>query len=324
MSRYSTRNDLSLKWLELFQICARKGSLQATASETGLSISTVSHHIRRLEDHLGIELFDHSRRPMVLTPKGHAFLKNIDDALQSIRKAKAEASAGNITEASYLRIGSIEDFESDITPDLAVFLSEKMPRCNFLYQTGSSLDIISKLQDRHLDMGIATSPTDRLQSLQDRPMFRDPYIVVLPKLSEQSLSEIVAGKSKLPFLQFSSDLLIAQQIEAQLRRLGLTLPNKFECGNNQMLMAMVAAGAGWTITTPLLFSRAQRFQSKLEMHPFPGKSFARTLSLISSADCSQSILKLVEQKVRTLMTDQIINPTCARTPWLKEHFALIE
>ena len=324
MPRSSSRKDLSLKWLELFQICARKGSLQATAEETGLSDSTVSHHLRSLEDHLGVELFDHTRRPMVLTPKGHAFLRNIDDALHSIRKAKAEASAGDVTEASYLRVGSIEDFESDITPDLAVFLSSKMPGCDFLYQTGTSLDIIAKLRNRHLDLGIATSPTERLRDLRDRPLFRDPYVVVLPVTNEQSLSDVIAGNSKLPFLQFSSDLIIAQQIEAQLRRLGVSLPHKFECGNNQMLMAMVAAGAGWTITTPLLFSRARRFQSRLRMHQFPGKSFSRTLSLIATPDCSQSVLKLVEQKVRTLMTDHVIAPFHETDPWLKDHFTLIE
>ena len=89
--RQSARQDLSLKWLELFQICAQKGSLRAASEESGLTISTISHHLRKLEDHLGVDLFNHSRRPMVLTPKGQVFLRNIDDALLSIRKAKAEA-----------------------------------------------------------------------------------------------------------------------------------------------------------------------------------------------------------------------------------------
>lgn len=114
MARNPAPKDLSLKWLELFQICAQKGSLQAASKETGLTVSTVSHHLRNLEDHLGVELFNHSRRPMVLTPKGRVFLRGIDTALFSIRKAKAEASAGSIAEASYLRIGTIEDFDSDM------------------------------------------------------------------------------------------------------------------------------------------------------------------------------------------------------------------
>ncbi|QIE43537.1 LysR family transcriptional regulator (plasmid) [Rhodobacteraceae bacterium SC52] len=324
MPRTSPSKDVSLKALELFQICARKGSLQATASEAGLSISTVSHHLRNLEDHLGVDLFNHTRRPMMLTPKGQIFLRNIDDALLSIRKAKAEASAGSVAEASYMRIGSIEDLDSDITPELAVYLSKKMPECDFLYYTGSSNSIIGMLRDRQLDIGVSIRPPERLPDLHDRPLFRDPFVVVLPAKTESSLVDVVANKSKLPFLQFSSDLIIAQQIEAQLRRLGVTLPNRFECGNNQILMAMVAAGEGWTITTPLLFSRAQRFQPRLRMHKFPGKSFSRTLALMTTPDCSQTIVDLVEVQMRTLIQDHVISPFHVTTPWLRNHVNLID
>jgi DNA-binding transcriptional LysR family regulator len=138
MATASSNKDLSLKWLELFQTYARTSSLQATANETGLSISTVSHHLRNLEEHLGVDLFDHTRRPMVLTPTGRNFLRNIAQAMQAIRKATAEASAGNVADASYLRIGTIEDLDSDVTPELAVYLSQKLPDCNFLYHTGTS------------------------------------------------------------------------------------------------------------------------------------------------------------------------------------------
>ena len=62
MTRNSTSKDLNLKWLELFHICAQKGTLQAAAQESGLTISTVSYHLRSLEDHLGVALFNHSRR----------------------------------------------------------------------------------------------------------------------------------------------------------------------------------------------------------------------------------------------------------------------
>ena len=48
-------------------------------------------------------------------------------------------------------------------------------------------------------------------------------------------------------------------------------------------MAMVAAGAGWSITTrPAVFSRAKQFQDQVQVHRFPGKSFARTLSIVST------------------------------------------
>ena len=318
-----THKDLSLKALELFQICARQGSLQSASNETGLSVSTVSHHLKGLEAHLGVALFNHTRRPMVLTPKGRAFLRNIDGALQAIRKAKAEAMAGDIAEASHLRLGAIEDFDSDIIPELAVFLSREMPRCEFTYQTDSSHAIIDMLRGRHIDLGVTTSPPERLRDLQDRPLLRDPFVVVLPASKGPSLMDVIEGKADLPFLRFSSNLIIARQIESQLKRIGLSLPHGFECGSNQTLMAMVAAGAGWTITTPLLFSRAKRFQPSLKMHQFPGKAFSRTLAIVSTPDCSRSILDLINSQLRVLITKHAIAPSHQKAPWLKDSLALV-
>ncbi len=260
---------------------------------------------------------------MVLTPKGRVFLRNIDQALYMIRKAQAEASAGSLAEASLLRIGTIEDFDSDIVPELAVYLSQHMPGGDFMHQTESSHTIIEMLRNRHLDLGITSAPHEHLRDLQDRPLLRDPFVVVMPHDAQRSLSDVVEGRSDLPFLRFSSNLLIARQIESQLRRLGLTSNSSFECSNNQTLMAMVAAGAGWTITTPLLFSRAKRFQPKLAMHRFPGKSFARTLSIISTPDCSRSVLELIDAKMRNLVTKFAISPQTQTQPWLAGSFELL-
>ena len=323
MPQKNVRKELSLKWLELFQICAQKGSLQTAAKEAGLTVSTVSHHLRSLEDHLGVELFNHSRRPMVLTQKGQIFLRNIDDALYAIRKAAAEASTSSISGASYLRLGTVEDFDSDISPELAAYLLESMPHCDFLYHTASSHTLIEMMRNRQLDLGIASNPTEQFRDLQERQLLQDPYVLVLPLDIEQSISDIFEGQTKLPFLRFSSDLIIARQIESQLRRLGVSSPPKFECSNNQTLMAMVAAGAGWTISTPLLFSRAKRFHPKLRMHRFPSKGFGRTLALMKTPDCSQSLFELVDDKVRTLMSTHAIAPIHKSYPWLADSFKLI-
>jgi DNA-binding transcriptional LysR family regulator len=317
------RKDLSLKGLELFQTVARKGSLLEAAEETGLSTSTISHHLRSLETSLGIELFNHKRRPMLLTPKGQAFLRNIDSALHSIRKATAEAVAGEASEASYLRLGTIEDLDSDIIPDLAVHLSTKMPHCDFLYMTDFSHALLELLHNRQLDLGITTTPTNRTNDLVDRPFLRDPFVMVMPGATERKVSDVLAGKTDLPFLRFSKNLMVARQIESQLNRLGLALPNRFECGNNQTLMAMVAAGAGWTITTPLMFSRAKRFQSQIKLIRFPGKSFSRTLSVVTTPDCAQSVIGLIDSKLRELVSRHAISPLHRSAPWLKDSFELI-
>ncbi|GLQ35786.1 LysR family transcriptional regulator [Amylibacter marinus] len=323
MTQRKKPKDLSLKALELFQMVAARGSLQAVAQESGLTISTVSHHLRKIEDHLGVALFDHQRRPMVLTQKGQDFLHNIEGALLAIRSASAEASAGDIAQASRLRMGSIEDLDSDIMPELAVHLAQNMPRCDLEFHSGSSHDLCAQLRQRRLDLGVLALPSEGVGDLRLRPLLRDPFVVVVGASAGATLTQVIAGQPDLPFLRYSSNLVMARLIEAQLRRIGVSATRRFSCSNNQTLMAMVAANAGWTITTPLLFSRAKRFHPSITMHPFPGKSFARNLGLVSTADCSDAVVDLAETTLRRLIDQHAIGPLHNTQPWLQESFTLV-
>jgi DNA-binding transcriptional LysR family regulator len=324
MSNASPRRDLSLKWLEIFRICATKGSLQAAAEETGLSISTVSHHLSSLEDNLGVKLFDHSRRPMLVTPTGRAFLRKIEGALHEIRTAKAEASAGSLENASYLRIGIVDDFDSYLAPHLAVYLSKIMPQCDFSYHTDWSHAIVRMLRNRELDLGVVAYSSENILDLQDHPFLRDPFVIITPKGQTHDLANLLQGKSDLSFLRFTSNLFIGRQIDTHLRRLSLSLPNHFECANSNTLMAMVAAGSGWSVTTALHYSHGMQFQDEVEVHRFPGKSFARTMSVVSTPDCSRSVVAQVRVKMYELLEKSTLPGMHDKLPWLKDSFTLIE
>lgn len=56
----------SLLWLQAFVAVARSDTLQDAAARAGLSTSTLSSHLRNLENHLGASLFDHSKRLLAL------------------------------------------------------------------------------------------------------------------------------------------------------------------------------------------------------------------------------------------------------------------
>jgi DNA-binding transcriptional LysR family regulator len=324
MPNASPRKELSLKWLEVFRICATKGSLQAAAEETGLSISTVSHHLSNLEENLGVKLFDHGRRPMLVTPTGRAFLRKIEGALHDIRTAKAEASAGSLENASYLRIGIVDDFDSYIAPNLAVYLSNIMPQCDFSYQTDWSHAILRMLRNRELDLGVVAYASENMFDLQDYPFLRDPFVIVTPKQQNYDPAELILGKSNLSFLRFSSNLFVGRQVDMHLRRLNLSLPNRFECANSNTLMAMVAAGSGWTITTALHYSHGTQFQDDVVLHRFPGKGFSRTMAVVSTPDSSRAVVAHVRAKMCELLESRTLPGMHERFPWLKDSFTLIE
>jgi len=317
------RSDVSLKRLEIFQLTASLGSVRAVSSETGLSVSTISYHLSALENELGVVLIDHKRRPMVLTPAGRVYLKYVDEAMHLFRRARAEATSGNAFEAQDLRLGLIEDFDSDIGPELAVHLANTMPQCNFEHHTRFSHELLELLRGRKLDICVANHPNEELGDLQERPMLRDPFVLALPAQKDLHPAAYLQGESPLPFLRYSRQQIIGNLIEAQLRRLKVKLPHRLEIDSNQTMMAMIAAGAGWAITTPLCYFRAQRFHGQVALHPFPGRSFSRYISLLATPECSQSIIDLVNGALRDLIEEHALKPARSAMPWMADDFKLL-
>ncbi len=316
------RSGLSLKWLEVFQLAAQTGSIQTVAGDLGLSVSTVSHHLSKLEAQLGVSLIDHNRRPMVLTPSGSIFLRHVDEALNLIRRAEIEAVSGNMIEARSLRLGLVEDFDSEIAPELARLLAAGMRNCAFTHYTRPSHEILDLLRTGKIDVGVATKPLDDSSDLVEYPLVRDPFVLVTPASVDLSPQDYLDGESTLPFLRYSQHQIIGRQIEAQLRRLRISLPGRFEIESNQSLMGMVAAGAGWAITTPTSYIRAGRFHNQVALHPFPGKSFARHLSVFTTPQYPQGVVQMIAGTMRRLVQIRAIDPTIERVSWLNGAFVL--
>lgn len=317
------RSRLSLKWLEIFQLAARSGSVQAVAAETGLSVSTVSHHLQKLEERLGVSLLDHNRRPMVLTSAGNVFLRHVDEALSLIRKAEIEAVSGNMIEARSLRLGMLDDLDSEVAPELARTLAAGMQNCEFTHYTRPSHDILRLLRNRQIDVGVAARPMDDVTDLVEYPLLRDPYVLITPATHGLTPEDYLAGKSAVPFIRYSRTQIIGRQIEAQLRRLRISLPNRFEMESNQSVIGMVADGSGWAITTPLSYLRARRFHAQTDLHRFPGRSFARYVSLFTTDEYAQNVAQLINSTLRRLMQLRMIEPAMEQNGWLEDSFFLV-
>ena len=72
---------------------------------------------------------------------------------------------------------------------------------------------------------------------------------------------------------------MGRQIEAHLARHRIALPDRFESDSNQSIMALVANGVGFSITTPLAILRARIFLDRVAIHPLPLAAMSRTISL---------------------------------------------
>ncbi len=315
---------LSLRWLEVFRLVAKSGSIQQAASETGLSISTVSNHLRSLEAALGVELVDHGRRPMGLTPAGEVFARYVRDGLTVLKRGEAEIRSGNWKHATDLRLALIDDFDNQIAPDLFRFLAQALPRCSFRHYTRPSHEILANLQEHKLDAGVATRPSERTEGLIEYPLMRDPFIVILPMSYQGAPENLLKPDAELPLLRYSRDYMIGKQIEIQLTRSKYNLPNRFEMECNHSIIGLVAEGSGWAITTAACFHRAQRFHDSVKALPFPGRNFVRTVSLFTTEVYPETTSKLIQKVMTQLIRQHFTEPMAGSHGWLKNDFRTME
>lgn len=316
--------DLSLKSLEVFQTCARCGSISAAAKAMNVSTSTIAHHLKNIENYIGVGILDRSRKPLGLTIAGESFLADIEPALASLRQAQANANPDKMQFGRQFRFGAIEDFEIEIVPDLAVFLNGQLPNMNFTYQIETSLTLLNMLHDRELDMGFMAKPQTHIQGLRFQAILRDPFVLVVPNNCRYTAEDFLTGETDIPYLRFHSSQMIAQQIESHLQRMKVTLPKRIGLGNNAILMALVAADAGWAITTPLLYARGKRYHNDVRLLSLPKQQFSREVGLFSSNDCSEQMFELVHAKLQKLIQVHALKPVHDAYPWLQNIFHAVD
>jgi DNA-binding transcriptional LysR family regulator len=302
----------------VFETLAHTGSVAITAERLGLSAPAVSQQLRNLSQALGVELIDHSRRPMVLTPAGRLFLTRAQAALAALRAGQRGLSMLDLSELSALSLGVIEDFENEVTPHLAIDLAEAMTQCAFRLVTGASHALHAQIARRELDIVICAAGSPDPTGTLTHPLIEDPYILAVPKGTD--VTGGLAALEGLTFLRRDPDQVMGRQIERYVTTAGLALPHRFEMDSNQSISALVAGGTGWTITTPLSLLRAGRFAGAIDAHPLPGPAMSRQIVLYATGDWTGPIPDRIAERARELIEEHFAAPGRARMPWLGDSF----
>ena len=254
---------------------------------------------------------------MRLTAAGERFLGRVAGALGRIRQAQREALGGGIATTRALGLAVVEDLESDVAPELAVALARTLPHAKLTLRTEPSHRAIEMIQRRELDMAVASDPIYGADGLIDRVLVRDPFVLAVPAGAGHEPGAYLAGDTPLAFLRRNTRHIIGALIEAHLRRHGVSPPHRFEIHSNQLIMALVASGHGWAITTPIGFGRALRFQGDVALHPLPLRGFARAVSLFCHAEQSQEVAGAIAGILRHLIERMCVRPVLGRFPWLE-------
>ncbi|BCG89289.1 transcriptional regulator [Mesorhizobium sp. 113-3-9] len=175
--------DITFERMRTFIRVAERGSLSAVAREFGVGQSTITRHVRELEEAVGVPLLSRTTRRVTMTAEGSRYYANSVQILRLIEQASDEARGTRGAPAGTIRIS-----------------------CTAAFGVLHVSRLIFAFQDRHPDIGIDLSLTDERVDLVREGV---DIALRLGPLTDSSLKLRALGRSRR-LLVASPDYLAAR------------------------------------------------------------------------------------------------------------------
>ena len=272
--------DISIRQLEVFVATAEYCSFTRAAEDLHLSQSTVSMHIRALEELLNASLIQRgARKRVILTEEGKRVYSIAKDILSRMEALQERPN----TEAEPLRIGTSTVPAQYLLPKLLAGFLKKHPEIRYILRRGDSEQILSCLQRGEVRVGLVGYKNgDR--SLIFQEIARD-HLVLITENSERFHAMQAEGRAgqdllDLPMIAREESSGTQHAVDGFLQRMGATAPHIVaRMDNPESIKMSVAEGMGVSIISDLAVS-AEVKAGKLLAFPFTPQPEERRLYMV--------------------------------------------
>lgn len=150
------------------------------ASALGASQSSVSTRIKRLEQDLGVLLFERRHRGVRLTEAGQHFLEHVATGIEHLDQAVRTAGAIARGEQGRLRVGLYSSIAAGFLAELLSQFREQHPAVDLQMIEGRARDTIREVRHARLDVAfVAGAPS--AGDCQSKPLWTETLFVALPE-----------------------------------------------------------------------------------------------------------------------------------------------
>jgi LysR family transcriptional regulator, hydrogen peroxide-inducible genes activator len=266
---------------------------------------TLSMQIQKLEEELGVKIFDRTKQPVIPTEIGSSIIAQARVILREANMIKQIISDQKDILTGELRIGIIPTLAPYLLPPLYKFVREKYPQIDLVIREAITEEIIHELKHNRLDCGIVVTPLKDPSIKEDIVFYEELFVYVSKKNSLIDKKYVLASEidpSQLWVLEeghcFRSQIL-------NLCELRKGSDFHFKTGNIETLKRMVDKSDGITILPELAvmeFSKAELKLVKRLKEPTP----AREVSLVTHRDYVKSkLIKTLKEGILNIVPAQM-------------------
>lgn len=272
---------MELRQLRYFVEVAEREHVSAAAEHLHIAQSAISRQIARLEEELGVMLFEKIGRNIQLTPIGKIFLIHAKTAIKAIEYAKYQIEEFLDPEHGMIKIGFPTSLSTYLLPTVISAFKDEQPNISFHLKQGSYSYLMEAVKNREIGLAfLGPVPTKDLD-IEGHILFTENVSALLPishPLAERKTLRLSDLRND-PFVLFPKGYVLNTLAIEACKQAGFT-PNVASEGEDMdSIKGLVSAGIGVSLLPDSTFYEiVPRMTVKI---PIETPSVKRTVGIIS-------------------------------------------
>ncbi|MFA6902597.1 MAG: LysR substrate-binding domain-containing protein [Gallionellaceae bacterium] len=271
---------MTLQELRYIVALADTGHFGKAAEACYISQSTLSTQVKKLEDFLGVMLFDRSLKHVALTPIGHEIVSSARLILDEATRIRELARLTGDPMERTVNLGVIPTLGPYYLPHVLTLLHGKFPKLRLLLREEMTPHLLSHLADGKLDAGLLALPVNDA-SLEVFPLFKEPFLAAVP--ANHKLAQ--ADRIKINELAQAGLLLLEEghclrEHALEACHLDGMQNEEISATSLETLRQMVGMGLGVTLIPVLASGGTTADITQVALRPLVAPGASRTVGLV--------------------------------------------
>ncbi len=292
---------MTLQQFEYIRAVEALGSFTKASEHCRVTQPTLSAMIQKLEDELGVRIFERSKSPVVPTPIGHLIIKQATEVLVQSEKIADIVAEEKKSVDGHFRLGILPTIAPYLLPRFLPQLMKKYPRLDIRVSDMKTSQIKAALSSGDIDAGILAD-IDSLEDFNRHSLFHEQFFAYIsegnPLLNKSTIKTSDLSGQELWLLDeghcFRNQIVKFCQLKnAQTAKLA------YDLGSIETFMRMVESGKGVTFI-PQLAAMQIADQRKQLVKPFAIPTPTRHIILATNCNyVRNAMLQLVIGEIKS-------------------------
>lgn len=256
---------------------------------------TLTLQVKKLENEIGLVLFDRDSHPLKPTKMGEKFIEKARKIIKLSEELKNFVNNDKEQMEGTFRIGVIPTLAQYLLPLFLDKFIKKYPKTNLVIKEWQSDDIIKGLDQGKLDLGILATPLNE-DNLTEIPVFYEPFLLFADEDNPLLNQNIIVGE--LPdegLWLLENGHCFRNQTQSICSKNPKQNSINFEGGSIETLKKMINKLGGYTLIPELAYSDSDKSNIKRFSTPEP----TREISIITEKSFTKE--KLIREIKRSIL-----------------------